>query len=364
MSYTHDVIIIGAGPAGSSAAYHLYSQGIENILVIDKCMFPRDKICAGGLTLRAQKCLAEMQVLDEVKARGYEVPTTLIVTPNGKTFKLRKEIHHMYVMRRRLLDALVLERTRLLGVKVREGVHVEGLLKKDGEVRGIVTRNGEHLEAKVIVVASGTNSARFIQSSRPSIQMLGYMGWFEGTRFLKNAAYYIYDEELLPLYGWVFPESDDLVNIGIVVEGSHLSSREIKLRFDTLISRYLQEYMENAHRLGPARGYPIRSSYHIQNLVDGNVVYVGEAGGIVSPRSGEGISQALISGKFAANAISHYLSTFDQKHLMEYERMVRKEFYFFPRLRWIKMAYKHKVTWRIREFSVTLMGIFQNPPNP
>ncbi|MBT6050125.1 MAG: FAD-dependent oxidoreductase, partial [Candidatus Scalindua sp.] len=81
MSHIYDVVIIGAGPAGCSVAYNLQKQGIKNILLVDKSVFPRDKICAGGLTIEAQVCLDEMGLLEKVKTHAYDVYKVNYITP-------------------------------------------------------------------------------------------------------------------------------------------------------------------------------------------------------------------------------------------------------------------------------------------
>ncbi len=103
--------------------------------------------------------------------------------------------------------------------------------------------------------------------------------------------------------------------------------------------------MSKAKLTGFKRGFPFRYTYRIKDIVDRNILYVGEAGRIVSAFTGEGISQALISGRFAAHAISNYLNNNEQVELANYEKMVRRKYRIFPWFRLVKsfINYKHNL---------------------
>lgn len=352
MSHIYDVVIIGAGPAGCSVAYNLYKQGIKNCLLVDKNKFPRDKICAGGLTIEAQICLDEMGILEEIKTHAYNVYKAYYITPYREILKGRRveiPMPEMLVLRRKILDSILLNHVKELNVPVREGKHIKGFWKNNGDICGVISREGEHIGAKVVVVATGANLSSLDLNKRPYPQIIGYMGQYENTNFERNCAYLIYDKDFLPLYGWMFPESDNLVNIGIVVEGPTYSKYKITKYFERIHSTYLNQYMKNARLTGITRGFPIRYTYHIKDIVNKNVLYVGEAGRIVSAVTGEGISQALVSGKFAAHAISKYLNNNCLAELVHYEKLVRKKYRVFPWFRLVKSFINYKYNWRIIE---------------
>ncbi|MFQ5963761.1 MAG: NAD(P)/FAD-dependent oxidoreductase [Candidatus Scalinduaceae bacterium] len=352
MSYVYDVVIIGAGPAGSSVAHHLSQQGVKNILLVDKSVFPRDKICAGGLSIEAQVCLDEMGILDEVKVHAYDVYRVYYITPYGTILKGRRIENpkpEMLVLRRKKFDNILLNHVRKLRVPVRDGMRIRGLWEDNGKICGVISTADEHIRAKIIVVATGANLSRFDLKRRQYIQAIGYMGWFERTKFEKNIAYMIYDKDFLPLYGWMFPVADDLVNIGIGLEWPKYSKDKIKEYLKRILSTYLSQYMKEAKPIGFARGFPFRYTYRIKDIVDRNILYVGEAGRIVSAFTGEGISQALISGRFAAHAISNYLNNNEQVELANYEKIVKRKYRIFPWLRLTKSFVNHKFNWRMIE---------------
>ncbi|GJQ59994.1 MAG: geranylgeranyl reductase family protein [Candidatus Scalindua sp. AMX11] len=352
MSHVYDVAIIGAGPAGSSVAHHLNSRGIKNVLLIDKCVFPREKICGGALFLETQECLDEMGILEEVKTLAYAVKRNYNITPYGVILKGRvveSPNPKLLILRRETFDNLLLNHIKRLEVPVREEMCINGLWEQNGKISGIISREGEHVRAKVVVIATGANSSRFDLKRRQYFKAIGYVGRFENTRFEKNTCYTIYDRDFLPLYGWVIPEADNLANIGIGLELPMSRQNKIKKYFEKLNATYFKPYMKEARLVGFAKGFPLRYTYSIKDIVDRNVLYVGEAGGIVNAVTGEGISQALISGKFAAHAISNYLNNNEQRELTNYEKKVRRKFSIFPWLRLVKSFMGYKLNWRIIE---------------
>ncbi|GAX62125.1 geranylgeranyl reductase [Candidatus Scalindua japonica] len=352
MSHIYDVVIIGAGPAGCAVAHNLYRQGIKNFLLVDKSKFPREKICGGVLFLETQKFLKEMGLLNEVKARSYEVKRNYNITPYGTILKVRNgnsQDPEFLVLRRKIFDQILLNYIKRLKIPVKENMHIRGLWENNSTIRGVISREGEYIGAKIIVVATGVNSSRFYLKRRHYFQAIGYTGQFENTKFMKNTCYTIYDKDFLPLYGWMVPEADDLVNIGVGLEQPMFSQDKIKKYFERLCSVHFKPYLHEARLVGIARGFPLRYTYRIKDIVDRNILYVGEAGGIVNPVTGEGISQALISGKLAAHAISSFLSNNEQAELTNYEKMVRRRYHTFPWMRLVKSFMNHKLNWRIIE---------------
>jgi geranylgeranyl reductase family protein len=352
MSKAYDAIIVGGGPAGTAAAWHLHKQGVENVLLLDRRVFPREKPCGSGLTRKAQRYLDEMGVRGKVKERAYEVPKIYLVTPRGRAFceKIDNEqLPFMLVLNRTVLDHVLLEHVRENGVAVREGVEVKELLKGNGGFQGVLTREGERLQAKTLVMASGVHSRKFLPGGLPSTRIAALVGWFRGTQLEKNTAYMFWDDAFLPFYGWIFPEADDLVNVGVGLEEPGCNGKTLRDAYELMQSRYLKKCMNDATPLGSTRGYPIHYTYHVKQVVQDNALFVGEAASLVDPVSGEGIAQALISGRIAAHAIAGYLRSSDPSHLRDYETAVRKEFHRFPTRRWTKAIMSHRAAWPLIE---------------
>ena len=163
------IVIVGAGPSGASTAFHLLEHGVQDVLVLDKASFPRDKLCGGGLTRKAQQELGRMGVYDEVVSEAYHVPKPYIVMPSGTALHARPRedrFTQLLVLNRRIFDEILMRRARERGAEIREGVEVTELIREDDRCVGVRTRDGEVFSAEVIVVAAGARSARLRASTR------------------------------------------------------------------------------------------------------------------------------------------------------------------------------------------------------
>jgi geranylgeranyl reductase family protein len=348
----HRVLVVGAGPAGSSVAFHLLEQGVEDVLVLDKSTFPRDKLCGGGLTRKAQRQLERMGVLEQVAAQAYEVPKVYLVTPTGNVFHERivpGKRPQMLVLNRRFLDDILMRRARECGATVREGVEVTHLVHEGSRCRGVRTRDGGLLSADVVVIAAGSHSARFVQEGVRALHMVCFEARYRGRPIDEGTACLAFDEEFVPQYGWVFPETENLVNVGVGAARGKGSGKQLRDRLEVMVSKYLPHRLEGARAAGPPRGFSIRATYRVRRVVDSNVLYVGEAGNLVDPLTFEGISQAMVSGRHAARAIAKYLGGGDRRCLLGYEGAVREEFDHFSSMRWVGAMMKRPTGCRLLE---------------
>jgi geranylgeranyl reductase family protein len=327
-----NVVIVGAGPAGSSAAFHLLERGVQNVLVLDKAGFPRDKLCGGGLTRRAQKELDQMGLFDEVAAKAYHVPKPYFVLSSGNALYVRsrqEKFTQLQVLNRRVLDEIVMRKARERGAEIREGVEITELVRENGRCVAVRTRNGETCSADLVVVAAGARSARLRPEGARPFEVVGFEGRYRGEPIEPGTACLVFDQAFVPEYGWIFPESENIFNVGVAMMGGG-DARELRHRLELMISRYLPRMVENFSVSTPPKGFPIHASKRIGHLVDGNVLYVGEAGSLVDPLSLEGISQALVSGRLAADSIAAYLRTNEAGSLQTYEKAARRRFAHFP----------------------------------
>jgi len=214
------------------------------------------------------------------------------------------------VLLRREFDALLVERAQSLGAVLEAGVRARSLLKEGERVVGVNMADGRVLRARYVLCADGSHSI-FSCDPRPKRSISTLMGWWDDVDFTPGQLEMIFDPDLAPLYGWLFPETTRRVNIGICMEGQDESgkktSRNVRTVFADFLARHYGSRLRNATQLGPLKGHPIVYTTWIGHLTAPGALYLGEAARITHNATGEGISQAMQSGIFAADAIADVL---------------------------------------------------------
>jgi geranylgeranyl reductase family protein len=281
-----DAIVVGAGPAGSTTAYRLAAAG-ASVLLLDRAEFPRDKPCGGGVTVRAQSLLPfSIDPVVEGVIDGFDVRA------GRQRLVRRSQAPLAYMTQRRRLDAFLVERAVEAGAELRDGVRVTGV--RPGEVDA----GGETLAATVIIGADGVNgvSARSLDLPADRIHCVALEG---------NVAYEALaadvDRELMVLefatvpggYAWVFPKGEH-ANLGVagwVSEGPRLRDH---------LARLCAQHGVTVDDLTELRGYRLPMRRPTGALAAGRIALVGDAAGLVDPLSGDGMYEAFLSGKLAA----------------------------------------------------------------
>src|SRR5262249_53422838 len=154
------------------------------------------------------------------------------VTPGQREMHFAGAGEGGVVLSRRELDHLLVERAAALGVAFRPSFHVGELLREGGRVTGIRGKDGEEIRARHVICADGASSA-FSLDPRPTKTISTIMGWWEGALLRPHTIEMIFDKTLLPLYGWLFPEAEGRVNIGICVDAARAREnlRDVFQRF-------------------------------------------------------------------------------------------------------------------------------------
>jgi len=288
------VLVVGAGPAGSTAAYRLAAQGAR-VLLADKATFPRDKPCGGGLTMRAVRQLP-FSVEPVVEDRTMRVRLGLDFTR-----RVERTVDEPLVLmtQRKRLDAFLVEQAANAGAEFRDGVKVSDLMLEDDDVRAHV--DGSQVAATYALLADGANGV--------SARAVGLDGGREhGVALEANVPYGVVREEdyrgLLCLelanvpggYGWVFPKGDH-VNVGVggwEREGPRLREH---------LARFCREYDIPESSVEDVRGYRLPLLQPRAPLAKGPVALLGDAAGLVDPLSGDGMYEAFLSAKLATEAV-------------------------------------------------------------
>ncbi|MBI1279299.1 MAG: geranylgeranyl reductase family protein [Anaerolineaceae bacterium] len=334
MSNRFDVVIVGAGPAGSSAAFYLAHAGVK-VLLLDKADFPRDKTCGDGLVPRALPILAEMGVVDAVTSRGCKLDHLQVSAPSGRSVhfdipRLPHAPNHALVIPRLELDNLLLQRAIESGVDFRGGVHVRAL---QTESDGVTVYANESYRAALVIVATGANTALLssIGMNPPKPNIVAARAYFEGIEALPPYFQFRFDGVVLPGYGWVFPLSASSANIGagFIRTGKREHHQSAQTAFNSFIhSPVLKSMLGGATQVGSLRSFPIRTDFASAPTFTERTLLVGEAAGLVNPLTGDGIDFALESGKIAAEHVLHMLRLGDisRSQLQAYDTILRQRY--------------------------------------
>ena len=291
---TYDVLVVGAGPAGSSTAIHLARAG-ATVLLADKAGFPRDKPCGGGLTGRALKRIP----VDPSPVVERDVDRFELRLRYGRSFARSHDEPLIRMTQRRRLDLFLAEQAAGAGAEFRDATDVDSI--ELGEA-GITARvGGEPVRTGVLVGADGANGVVARTAGLDDGIVRGVA--LEGNVPLEAVA----DDDLertavIELavvpggYGWVFPKGDH-ANLGVGgwgSEGPHIRGHLARLtRAHGLEPDVLSDV--KGHRLPMRRlGTPAQA---------GRVLLVGDAAGLVDPLSGDGMYEAFVSARLAADAI-------------------------------------------------------------
>lgn len=305
-----DVVIIGAGPAGSAAAYHLASNGLR-VALLDKSDFPRDKTCGDGLTPRAVKALEHLKALDKVRAKAYHCRTITMRHSDANTFrlslaKLAGLPDEVLVLPRFSLDNIIREHAVEAGAHFFPNAKVENVTHEaDGSVR-ILVEGREAFTGKLAIMATGANTALLKTAGifrRPPRPTLAARCYFENVEGLDDTIMLFFDQVELPGYGWVFPTSPTSANIGCGVFFDSPTPQPTALRHIIQNHTYLKRILKNAKQVGPIKGYPLLTDFSPDHAGTEWALVVGESVGLVNPITGEGIDYALESAALAAEAI-------------------------------------------------------------
>jgi geranylgeranyl reductase family protein len=293
----YEAIVVGAGPAGSTCAYRLASAG-ASVLLLDRARFPRDKPCGGGVTGRAARLLP-FSIAPVVEDTVTSVRMRLRY---GGWFE-RGGAEPLVLMTQRLrLDAFLVERAVAAGAELREGAKVTAA--EAGPDGATVTVDDEVLAAETLIGADGVNGVCAKSLGLGGNQAVGVA--LEGNVPYARLGDSYRGRAVLELgivpggYGWVFPKGDH-ANIGI--GGWEREGPRLRASLGELCAAHGVE----AEELEGVRGYrlPLRSPR--SHLARGRAAVIGDAAGLVDPVSGDGMFEAFLSAKLAAETVTDLL---------------------------------------------------------
>jgi len=322
-----DVVIVGAGPAGTAMAAHLGQLGVGAVTLLDKHDFPRDKTCGSGISPKGIQVLRDLGLWDEVSKHAYKIEGLRLVTPSGReSYQSAGSALDAVVCQRRVLDHLILKKALDGGVNFVPHFSADKLIEEGGRVVGVTAKDGRSVRARVTIVAGGTH-CKLVPTRRPRKIINAIMGWWDNVPFRSNFLEMIFDPETLPYYGWLFPESETRVNIGITYEDPN-GKRNARDLFARFLDRQYKDRLKNATQVGGWKGHPVAYSYHVEGLTSPGRFVIGESGLLTHPATAEGIYQGMKSGMLAAESVRDILvrGIPEGTAMREYERNVKDTF--------------------------------------
>jgi geranylgeranyl reductase family protein len=322
-----DVIVVGAGPAGSTTAYYLAQAGLD-VLMLEKSTFPREKVCGDGLTPRGVRALVAMGI-SVSEQDGWVRNQGLRVIGAGKRLELPWPELSSYpgyglVRPRTDLDQMLARRAQQAGARLVEGITVTGpvLDERTGRITGVKAKAGDGertYRARVIVAADGNSSRLSVamglrkRDDRP----LGvavrtyYTSPRHDDDYLESWLDLWDGDRLLPGYGWIFGMGDGTSNVGLGLLNT--SDAFGHTDYHALLRKWLAGMpgewgFTEENRTQPIRGAALPMGFNRTPHYYHGLLLAGDAGGMVNPFNGEGIAYAMESAEILARTIAQALA--------------------------------------------------------
>jgi geranylgeranyl reductase family protein len=338
-----DVLVIGAGPAGSACAQWLARAG-QDVLLIDQHDFPRDKVCGDGLIPDTHAALRRLGVYEEVAALAMPARHVRFVGPRGGHVDVPGSLS---VLPRKQLDHVLVRAAQRAGARLHTPVRFEAPLVEGGRVVGALLKAGGQtceVKARWVVLATGAVPQALIAAGlcdrrTPSgIALRGYVrneALAARLPHLKSQLHLVWHHRLRGGYGWIFPAPGGLFNIGAGITGSHVMARDGRVRMQDVNLRHMldafcevyapaAELMAGGTIEGALKGAPLRCSLSGARWSRPGMLAIGEAAGSTYSFSGEGIGKAMETGILAGEALLAGPQAEDSEIQQRYEASLRQ----------------------------------------
>jgi menaquinone-9 beta-reductase len=322
-----DVLVVGAGPGGSAAAYHLARHGID-VTLLDRAAFPREKVCGDGITPRGVAAMLRIGV--DPTDPGFERVLGLRVHSRAATIELPwPELtdwpDYGLVRTRHDFDALLVTRAQKAGARLVEETDALEPLVRDGWVTGARVRSANdpteepsEVRARFVIAADGAASrfARPAGVRRDDSQPLGiaarryYRVTHQPGPWLESWLDLWEGDLLLPGYGWLFPLPDGSINLGAGLLNTFTNFKDVSAQrlFDAFATMLPEEWgISEETAIGRVLSGPLPMGFNRIPVAVPGMLLVGDAVGAVNPFNGEGIAYAMETAEMAAELVHESL---------------------------------------------------------
>jgi geranylgeranyl reductase family protein len=360
-----EIIVVGAGPAGATAAMALARQG-RDVLLLDRQDFPRDKICGDAVPAEAIQLLYDYGAGEKIEAaveRGefYPVKKMFLASPRG--YMIHAEFEETKVdsmiTPRVYFDALLKEHAVDNGAEFCKA-QVMGPIIEDGRVAGVNARfNGttEAVRSKMVIAADGVSSvmSRALREDKhpPDHSAVAVRAYIEGLEIMPHEVEFYLYKSVLPGYAWIFPTKVDEANVGLGMRTDKFKETNSDL------NRMMDEFLELPTikpRLKPGwkmtglKRWPLKfGSMKKVKRAYNNALLIGDAGAFINPLTGGGIHNSMITARIAAEVTTEALDSGDlsAQFLQQYETRCEEEL-------WISMKRAHLMQRWLMNLPITI----------
>lgn len=332
----YDVIIVGAGPSGCACAMALAASGLR-IAVIDKHTFPRDKVCGDAIPGRAIKFLHE---IDPQFAARLTTFTEKLPTRQTVCYYNNKKLDFSWSLEAYTATRESFDNFLFAGIRNRPGIHTlegDGVTNITGSPGGytVTTKSGQRYQCTMLVGADGINGITAKKLTGRQIDrkhhVAGVRAYYTGVSGMEDTCTEVYfDRKYLPGYFWAFPIKGGLVNAGMAILSDNVVKEKLNVKtvFHDFIERspILREKFRNAQPEGALQGCGLPMGSRWVVMSGDHFLLAGDAASLIDPVSGDGIGNAILSGKLAAVQVMRCFAAgnFSATFVKQYEQDLYK----------------------------------------
>jgi geranylgeranyl reductase family protein len=340
----YDVIIVGGGPSGSTAAAYLGKAG-KDVLLVDRAKFPRDKTCGDGISGKSVHVLQELGLTDTIKdIEHLDMYGVTFSSPNGTVIEIDSAPKGTkeppgYVCRREIFDNFLFQNMKKYATTI-EQFFVDDLIREGDKVVGIsgtnmATKEKMTFKAKVVVCADGAGGITIrklnVVNTKEEHQVSALRAYYDNVEGMNNKIELHFVKEALPGYFWIFPLPNKTANVGIGMLVSDMKKKGMnleKLMYDIIEKHPMfKDRFKNSKKISEVKRWHLPLGSWRPKTYGNGYVLVGDTASLIDPFTGEGIGNALISGKIASKIIMKAFekNDFSENVLGEYQKALYDE---------------------------------------